>query len=148
VTAGVTRVGDSCAGADGTTSRRRRVPRDPALRTSTWAARPPLNGRAAEALGGVRRPAQLRPFHRGDRRLHWAHHLFLDTLRGPPPCRRLTDPGALQGTVTPRHRAQGGDAVPGSYPRVHADIGRPGIVDSRCRPPVVDLAGVKRVARV
>jgi hypothetical protein len=65
----------------------------------------------------VRRPAQLCPFHRGDRRLLWAHHLFLDTLRGPPPCRRLADPGALQGTVTPRHRAQG---VMQSLVRIHA----------------------------
>ncbi len=39
---------------------------------------------------GMRRPAQLRPIHRGD----W----------------RLPDPGARQGNVTPRRRAQGGDA--------------------------------------
>jgi hypothetical protein len=34
--------------------------------------------------------------------------------------RRLPDPGALQGTVTPRRRAQGGDAGCGSYPSLHA----------------------------
>jgi hypothetical protein len=40
--------------------------------------------------------------------------------QGSGPRRRLSDPGVLQRTVTPRRRAQGGDAGSGSYPRLHA----------------------------
>jgi hypothetical protein len=54
-------------------------------------------------------------------------------LPGVPPRRRLPDPGALQGTVTERRRAQRRDAGPCSYPspraRRHCDgdsRGRPG----------------------
>ncbi len=49
-----------------------------------------------------------------------------------PPRRRLPDPGVLQGTVTPRRRAQGGDAGSGSYLSLHAR--RHYSDDSRGRP--------------
>jgi hypothetical protein len=56
-------------------------------------------------------------------------HLFLDSTGSR---RRLPDPGALQGTVTPRRRAQGGEAGSGSYPSLHAHRHCSG--DSRGRP--------------
>jgi hypothetical protein len=40
------------------------------------------------------------------------------TSTGVPPRRRLPDPGVIQGIVTPRRRAQGGDTGSGSYPSV------------------------------
>ena len=52
---------------------------------------------------------------------------------GVPPRRRLSDPGVLQGTVTPRRRAQGGDAGSGSYPSLRA-------CDIVVAIPAVDLA--------
>ena len=70
---------------------------------------------------------------------------YVRTYPGVPPRRRLSDPGVLQRTVTPRRRAQGGDAGSGSYPSLHARRHCSG--DSRGRPRHRG-SGVRAVARV
>jgi hypothetical protein len=85
-------------------------------------------GRAAEAYAAIKAAKyadqQLCPIHCGDSRLHQQAGPPLPGhptgVPGVPPRRRLSDPGVLQGTVTPRRRAQGGDAGSGSYPSLHA----------------------------
>jgi hypothetical protein len=79
-------------------------------------------GRAAEAYAAIKAAKytdqpNFVPFivETGDY-INRRAHLFLDTLRGSQggvPPRRLPDPGALQGAVNPRRRAQGGDAGSG-----------------------------------
>jgi hypothetical protein len=69
--------------------------------TSTWAARPPRS-LAAEAYAAIKtkyvdQPNFFSIIVETGGYINRQAHLFLDTLPGIPPRRRLPDPGALQG---------------------------------------------------